>query len=61
MVGSIKKFFSTSLLLLCPLLLAAHGVSLADQEILNDGGLLAYIYVGAKHMCNRKINLHSFR
>ena len=28
----------------------AHGVSNADQEILNKGGLLSYIYVGAKHM-----------
>lgn len=37
-------------LCLFPLLLAAHGVSSADQEILNNGGLLSYIYVGAKHM-----------
>lgn len=37
-------------LLLCPILLMAHGVSSADQETLNEGGLLAYIYVGAKHM-----------
>lgn len=28
----------------------AHGVSDGDQEILNNGGLLSYIYVGAKHM-----------
>lgn len=28
----------------------AHGVSSADQEILRDGGLFAYILVGAKHM-----------
>lgn len=36
--------------LLFPLMLAAHGVSSGDQEILNNGGLLSYIYVGAKHM-----------
>lgn len=38
------------LLLLYPLLLAAHGVSSADQETLTNGGLMAYILVGAKHM-----------
>ena len=37
-------------LLLCPALVLAHGVSNADQEILNNGGLFSYIYVGAKHM-----------
>ncbi len=35
---------------LAPFMLLAHGVSSADQEILNTGGLLSYIYVGAKHM-----------
>ncbi|WPP49733.1 HupE/UreJ family protein [Catalinimonas niigatensis] len=40
----------SSALLLFPLMLSAHGVSSADQEVLNNGGLLAYIYVGAKHM-----------
>lgn len=49
------KVFNTKLtaLLLCwslPLLLMAHGVSSADQETLSNGGLLAYILVGAKHM-----------
>lgn len=41
------------ILILCffyPFLLAAHGVSESDQEILSNGGLLAYILVGAKHM-----------
>lgn len=28
----------------------AHGVSSADQQTLQEGGLLAYILVGAKHM-----------
>ena len=37
--------------LLCyPLILSAHGVSNEDQQILSDGGLMAYILVGAKHM-----------
>lgn len=45
-----KKIWVTSLLLITPFLLLAHGVSSADQEILNNGGLLSYIYVGAKHM-----------
>jgi len=36
--------------LLIPVVLFAHGVSQSDQEILNNGGLLSYIYVGAKHM-----------
>lgn len=30
--------------------LAAHGVSASDQEILRQGGLLAYVRVGATHM-----------
>ncbi len=33
-----------------PISLLAHGVSLSDQETLSNGGLLAYILVGAKHM-----------
>lgn len=37
-------------LLLAPALLFAHDVSSGDQEILNNGGLLSYIWVGAKHM-----------
>lgn len=36
--------------LLLPFLGLAHGVSSSDQEILNNGGLWAYIWVGAKHM-----------
>ena len=38
------------LLFLAPLALAAHGVSPADQELLRNGGLLAYVHVGAVHM-----------
>jgi len=33
-----------------PLCAAAHGVSESDQAVINNGGLLSYIYVGAKHM-----------
>lgn len=40
----------TILLLLTPIAMMAHGVSASDQEILDNGGLLSYIYVGAKHM-----------
>ncbi|MFC3879881.1 HupE/UreJ family protein [Algoriphagus namhaensis] len=35
---------------LLPMLLWAHDVSDADQEILDGGGLLSYVWVGAKHM-----------
>ena len=45
-----RKRILSFLFVLFPLLAMAHGVSSADQEILNDGGLLSYIYVGAKHM-----------
>ena len=45
-----RGYLVLSMLLLCPVLLMAHGVSSADQQTLNEGGLLAYIYVGAKHM-----------
>lgn len=38
------------LLLSAPLLGFAHDVTSADQEILQNGGLLAYIQVGATHM-----------
>lgn len=50
MVNSAKKRSLGLVFLLFPILLAAHGVSSGDQEILNNGGLLSYIYVGAKHM-----------
>ncbi len=36
--------------ILCPLSLMAHGVSASDQAMLDSGGLLSYIFVGAKHM-----------
>lgn len=37
-------------MLLFPMLLLAHDVSSGDQQILDSGGLLSYIWVGAKHM-----------
>ncbi|MAN58315.1 MAG: hypothetical protein CMC08_00590 [Flavobacteriaceae bacterium] len=37
-------------LLFAPILGFAHGVSSADQELLNTGGLWPYIRVGATHM-----------
>lgn len=45
-----KQLWLIGLLVLAPVMLHAHGVSDADQELLNKGGLLSYIYVGAKHM-----------
>jgi F0F1-type ATP synthase assembly protein I len=33
-----------------PFAVWAHDVTDADQEILNNGGLLSYVWVGAKHM-----------
>ena len=47
---SSPKPLTTALLLALPLLLSAHGVSSTDQETLSNGGLLAYVLVGAKHM-----------
>lgn len=44
------KLSFSAIFLLLPLLLSAHDVSSADQEILTNGGLLSYILVGAKHM-----------
>ncbi len=38
------------LFIVSPFIALGHGVSQADQEILTNGGLLAYILVGAKHM-----------
>lgn len=45
-----KKHYILSVLLLLPILLLGHGVSSADQQTLSNGGLFAYILVGAKHM-----------
>ena len=44
------NFLLTIFLLFLPLILLAHGVSASDQEMLRQGGLVAYILVGAKHM-----------
>ncbi len=45
-----KKYLSIIPCLLLPMLLLGHGVSEADQQTLENGGLIAYIIVGAKHM-----------
>ncbi len=50
MVAGESRNVVTAALLLFPLWLAAHGVSAGDQATLSGGGLLAYLYVGAKHM-----------
>ncbi len=47
---SSKKRALLLLLLFIPLIGFAHDVSSADQEILRNGGLWAYIRVGATHM-----------
>lgn len=44
------KRFALFVCLFSPFFLFAHDVSEADQVILNNGGLLAYIRVGATHM-----------
>jgi hypothetical protein len=45
-----QRLGTVFLFLLYPLWMMAHGVSSADQQTLQEGGLLAYILVGAKHM-----------
>lgn len=53
MIFTQKKRYTTlltTLLFFLPLAMFAHGVSASDQETLSNGGLLAYILVGAKHM-----------
>lgn len=44
------KYLLSLSLVSAPLLLWGHEVSDADQAILNNGGLLDYIFVGARHM-----------
>lgn len=46
----LRYFLITLVLSISPIILFAHGVSASDQETLINGGLLAYIFVGAKHM-----------
>ena len=50
MKARLQNGLLVSVFLFTPFLGFAHGVSSADQEILNNGGLWAYIWVGAKHM-----------
>lgn len=46
----INRILPAIILICVPVILLAHGVSESDQETLRNGGLLAYIMVGAKHM-----------
>ncbi|MEN8815288.1 MAG: HupE/UreJ family protein [Nonlabens sp.] len=46
----LSKITIVCLLFFLPTMAFAHDVSSGDQEILNNGGLLSYIWVGAKHM-----------
>jgi hypothetical protein len=46
---SLKNIIFTCCIL-SPTLLLAHDVSSGDQAILDNGGLLSYIWIGAKHM-----------
>ncbi len=45
-----RRILTSFVFLIVPLLLSAHGVSSSDQQVLAEGGLWAYIWVGAKHM-----------
>lgn len=45
-----RKYLFAFCCLCIPFLVSAHGVSPSDQQVLSEGGLLSYIYVGAKHM-----------
>ena len=50
MKHSIKSLPVLICLLFIPTICLAHGVTSSDQELLNNGGLGSYIYVGGKHM-----------
>ena len=45
-----RRYISLIVLLLIPFSLAAHDIAQADQALLANGGLWAYVWVGAKHM-----------
>lgn len=45
-----RKSVLLSVLLFLPIVAFAHDVSSGDRALLETGGLLAYIWVGAKHM-----------
>ena len=49
-MASRQKHVLTLLLILVPIIGFAHDVTSADQELLRNGGLWAYIRVGATHM-----------
>ena len=45
-----RNRFLAFLFMTAPFLVLAHDVSGGDRQLLEEGGLLAYIWVGAKHM-----------
>lgn len=45
-----RAYLTIGFLAILPFALAAHDVTSADQEVLLNGGLWAYLWVGAKHM-----------
>lgn len=45
-----RRYISLIVLLMIPFSLAAHDIAQADQALLANGGLWAYVWVGAKHM-----------
>lgn len=47
---SFNKISTLGLLLIIPMALQAHGVSIDDQNLLSQGNLFTYILIGAKHM-----------
>jgi len=50
MSQALRNLTVVTLFFVYPFLLVAHGVSPTDQATLTNGGLLEYIFVGAKHM-----------
>lgn len=49
-MGKTAKILLSTTLLFSPAILFAHDITSADQQMLNEGGLLSYIKVGAIHM-----------
>ena len=46
----LNTFLTFLLIIGSPALLMAHGVSASDQQTMMEGGILAHIWIGAKHM-----------
>ncbi len=50
----LNTFLIFLLIIGSPALLMAHGVSASDQQTMLEGGILAHIWIGAKHMVEQK-------